>query len=255
MPWRKNVVAALASEVGANSNFASGSCSGALEDARSRLRKAEAKYGTGGTLSDSDASSDSDDNDPAGFRRQARAATCKAKAVIAKDVADWQATEMAGLESTRLFRAMAPSRSWLKGVRRNLMCDAAGLAPLALMCGVYWPCPETRTGDFSSRRCVCGRKSSRGSLTLHFCFGPCPCAVNSRAKWKQRVAEAFQRHGLSATAGGSTPTYALLARWLGNGGRDLPKELALELPLIFAETFGVWARRVPRSHVERIFGL
>ena len=162
---------------------------------------------------------------------------------------------MAGLESTRLFRAMAPSRSWLKGVRRNLMCDAAGLAPLALMCGVYWPCPETRAGDFSSRRCVCGRKSSRGSLTLHFCFGPCPCAVNSRAKWKQRVAEAFQRHGLSATAGGSTPTYALLARWLGNGGRELPKELALELPLIFAETFGVWARRVPRSHVERIFGL
>ena len=89
------------------------------------------------------------------------------------------------------------------------------------MCGVYWPCPETRAGDFSSRRCVCGRKSSRGSLTLHFCFGPCPCAVNSRAKWKQRVAEAFQRHGLSATAGGSTPTYALLARWLGNGGRGL----------------------------------
>ena len=105
------------------------------------------------------------------------------------------------------------------------MCDAAGLAPLALMCGVYWPCPEARAGDFSSRRCVCGRKSSRGSLTLHFCFGPCPCAVNSRAKWKQRVAEAFQRHGLSATAGGSTPTYALLARWLGNGGRGLPKEL------------------------------
>ena len=255
MPWRKNVVAAFASEVGVNSNFASGSCSGALEDARTRLRKAEAKYGTGGTLSDSDASSDSDDDDPAGFRRQARAATCKAKAVIAKDVADWQATEMAGLESTRLFRAMAPSRSWLKGVRRSLMCDAAGLAPLALMCGVYWPCPETRAGDFSSRRCVCGRKSSRGSLTLHFCFGPCPCAVNSRAKWKQRVAEAFQRHGLSATAGGSTPTYALLARWLGNGGRELPKELALELPLIFADTFGVWSKRVPRSHVDAIFGL
>ena len=190
MPWRKNVVAAFASEVGVNNRFASGSCSGALEDARARLRAAEAKYGTGGTLSDSDASSDSDDDDPAGFRRQARAATCKAKAVIAKDVADWQATEMAGLESTRLFRAMAPSRSWLKGVRRNLMCDAAGLAPLALMCGVYWPCPETRAGDFSSRQCVCGRKSSRGSLTLHFCFGPCPCAVNSRAKWKQRVAEA-----------------------------------------------------------------
>ena len=105
------------------------------------------------------------------------------------------------------------------------------------MCGVYWPCPETRAGDFSSRRGVCGRKSSRGSLTLHFCFGPCPCAVNSRAKWKQRVAEAFQRHGLSATTGSSTPTYALLARWLGNGGRDLPKELALELPLIFADTF------------------
>ena len=165
MPWRKNVVAAFASEVGVNNKFASWSCSGALEDARTRLRKAEAKFGTGGTLSDSDASSDSDDDDPAGFRRQARAATCKAKAVIAKDVADWQATEMAGLESTRLFRAMAPSRSWLKGVRRNLMCDAAGLAPLALMCGVYWPCPETRAGDFSSRRCVCGRKSSRGSLT------------------------------------------------------------------------------------------
>ena len=86
---------------------------------------------------------------------------------------------------------------------------------------------------------------------------PVPLTVrgNSRSRWKQRVAEAFQRHGLSATAGGSTPTYALLARWLGNGGRDLPKELALELPLIFAETFGVWARRVPRSHVERIFGL
>ena len=46
-----------------------------------------------------------------------------------------------------------------------------------------------------------------------------------------------------------------MALWLGNGGRDLPKELALELPLIFAETFGVWARRVPRSHVERIFSL
>ena len=73
-----------------------------------------------------------------------------------------------------------------------MMCDAAGLAPLALMCGVFWPCPETRAGDFSSRKCVCGRKSSRGSLTLHFCFGPCPCAVNSRARWKQRVAEAFQ---------------------------------------------------------------
>ena len=40
-----------------------------------------------------------------------------------------------------------------------------------------------------------------------------------------------------------------------NGGRDLPKELALKLPLIFAETFGVWAARVPRSHVEAIFGL
>ena len=112
-------------------------------------------------------------DDPAGFRRQARAATRRAKAVIARAVAEWQANEMAGLESTRLFRAMAPSRSWLKGVRRNLMCDAAGLAPLALMCGVYWPCPETRAGDFSSRKCVCGRKSSRGSLTLHFCFGPC----------------------------------------------------------------------------------
>ena len=58
---------------------------------------------------------------------------------------------MVGLESTRLFRALAPSRSWLKGVRRNLMCNAAGLAPLALMCGVYWPCPETRAGDFGPR--------------------------------------------------------------------------------------------------------
>ena len=155
---------------------------------------------------------------------------------------------MAGLESTRLFRAMAPSRSWLKGVRRNLMCDAAGLAPLALMCGVFWPCPETRAGDFSSRQCVCGRKSSRGSLTLHFCFGPCPCAVNSRARWKQRVAEAFQRHGLSATAGGSTPTYALLARWFhlpatgptlrsgvgldlgGVGGGGMPPSVTLAAP-------------------------
>ena len=72
MPWRKNVVAAFASEVGVNKKFAGGSCSGALEDARTRLRKAEAKYGTGGTLSDSDASSDSDDDDPAGFRRQRR---------------------------------------------------------------------------------------------------------------------------------------------------------------------------------------
>ena len=89
MPWRKNVVAAFASEVGVNSSFASGSCSGALEDARARLRAAEAKYGTGETLSDSDASSDSDDDDPAGFRRQARAATCRAKAVIAKAVAEW----------------------------------------------------------------------------------------------------------------------------------------------------------------------
>ena len=85
--------------------------------------------------------------------------------------------------------------------------------------------------------------------------GPCSCAVNSRAAWKRRVAGAFQRHGLLVTAGGSTPTYALLARRLGNGGRGLPKELALELPLIFAETLGVWGARVPRSHVERIFGL
>ena len=60
--------------------------------------------------------------------RQARAATRRAKAVIAKAVAEWQANELAGLESTRLFRAMAPSRSWLKGVRRNLMCDAAATA-------------------------------------------------------------------------------------------------------------------------------
>ena len=43
-------------------------------------------------------------------------------------------------------------------------------------------------------------------------------------------------------------------RWLGNGGRGLPKELALELPLIFADTFGVWAARIPRTTVESLFG-
>ena len=31
----------------------------------------------------------------------------------------------AWIESTRLFRALTPSRSWLKGVRRNLMSAAA----------------------------------------------------------------------------------------------------------------------------------
>ena len=77
--------------------------------------------------------------------------------------------------------------------------------------------------------------------------------MDARRKWKERVAAAFQRHSLPLAIGSMQPSFGLLARWLGNGGRDLPRDLAAELPRIFAETLGAWAAAEPRARVEGLF--
>ena len=135
------------------------------------------------------------------------------------------------------------------------MCDAAGLSVPALLAGVFWPCSEFRAGAFGSRRCLCGHKSTDAPrpLTLHFCFGPCTCAADARREWKRRVADAFRAHSRPLAIGSMLPSYELLARWLGNGGRDLPRELAWELPRIFSETIGSWAAAEPRARAEGLF--
>ena len=119
--------------------------------------------------------------------------------------------------------------------------------------------------DDSESVCVCLGASPRAPRFL-VCYRAPKAAAAPLFRVIQHHADECGAIGAPLVIGGdlNLPTLQLaqsgvdrraLALWLGNGGRDLPKELALELPLIFAETFGVWARRVPRSHVERIFGL
>ena len=71
--------------------------------------------------------------------------------------------------------------------------------------------------------------------------------------WRGLRAAAFRGRGLPLAIGSLQPSFGLLARWLGNGGRDLPRDLASELPRIFAETLGAWASAQPRARVEGHF--
>ena len=65
----------------------------------------------------------------------------------------------------------------------------------------------------------------------------CPFAAVVRAGFDARVAAAFARHGASAAlANASARSRARLALLLG--GRGLPVALQLELPGVFAATFG-----------------
>jgi len=269
-PWRAALVEGFrrtacggAGDTAATRAFARESPSGELARADLRLRDAARRLGISLDAASSDGSgteaseSSSDDGDPAELRARARARTARAKRVISAVVAERQAADLAGSASAALFAELAPTPRWIGELRRSINADDEGLSVFALMAGVFWPCSAVRARGGRPRRCACGYAG--GDLAVHFCFGDagdgaaCTVAVGARAQWRKCVEATFAHYGSDARAA-EAPSVALLAHWLGGGGRrGVDPDLAFYLPQIFCATLGRWAASERDAFAESMF--
>jgi hypothetical protein len=112
--------------------------------------------------------------------------------------------------------------------------------------GAFWPCSQVRCSG-RPRQCGCGYSGQE--LRLYFFFGDSGDGITCTAAGPERAQNtcSASRPVLKMKAAPSLlydpPSIMKLARYLGVGGRRLPRELAEGLPHDFIATFGGDARR------------
>jgi hypothetical protein len=216
---------------------------------------------TGQVEADDDAPmTDDNDNDdpllcPFHVARDALGRSAR-KAVAAIADSNRAATLDLAQSSADLFKALAPSRAWLKDVAWDQELDQPLAAFVALIIGVWWAALAVRQpGTFAKGRCgACGRTVP--NLPVHLIGGwsegaACLKAATVREEFTRRVIDLFIEYGclpkLTATPRGSTERLAMM---LGNGGNGLPRGLSRGLPQVFCDTFGRWSAARAPAHTS-----
>ena len=164
-------------------------------------------------------------------------------------VEERQLRELQRDERAALWLAMGASRRWIKGALLVQRANAAGVALLALLCGVWWPCVVQADG--SQGVCaVCGHRCK--DPHVHMVLGKgedgaeCTGAAEVREKFIAAVRNVFVVTGQLTAWGltwGETPQPGSIHRlaFLLTGGRHLRAVAANAIPVLFALTWGEWA--------------
>ena len=100
--------------------------------------------------------SDSDDAYAARARRR-RDTAADVRRQVGQEVARRSALELQRLERAALVLEMAPTQRWIKRALLAQRASAEGVALLALLCGVWWPC-VVPVGDEAGRCAACGHR-------------------------------------------------------------------------------------------------
>jgi len=216
---------------------------------------------TGQAVADDDAimSDNSDDDDPTRcpFRTARDALGRSARTTVAAIARSNRAATLdLAKSSANLFKALAPSRAWLKDVAWDQELDQPLAAFVALIIGVWWAALAVRQpGSFAKGRCgACGCTAT--NLPVHLIGGwsdgvACGQAIAVREDFTRRVIALFIKHGclskLTETAPGSNERLAMM---LGNGGNGLPRVLSRDLPQVFCDTFGRWSAALAPAHTN-----
>jgi hypothetical protein len=160
---------------------------------------------------------------------------------------------------SELYKALAPSQTWLKDVVREQELDGELAAFVALLIGSWWAAPAVRLpGRYCKGVCgACGQQVS--CLAVHLIIGVfdgvfCPGAREVRKIYSKEVFNLFSDYGLLERLRATPPaSMERLAFMLGNGGNGMPALLARLLPTVFCDTFGRWsAANAPKA--PRILG-